>query len=124
MFSDDWRLGAVCAHQDPEVFFAKGKHLQAKTVCARCPVIDACLKDALDDEIEYGVWGGATVPERLTMLRDIHGDNYGWPRYCVNGGHLLSEGNILFTAEGTTRCRECKRERDAESYGRRRGVAA
>lgn len=41
----------------------------AKLVCADCPVRLACLQVALDNNEQYGVWGGATFDERTRMRR-------------------------------------------------------
>ena len=40
----------------------------AKAVCARCPVIDACLKHALSVREPYGVWGGMSEEERARLI--------------------------------------------------------
>ena len=42
---------------------------RAKAVCMRCPVRTECLADALDNRIEFGVWGGMTERERRALLR-------------------------------------------------------
>lgn len=42
---------------------------RAKVVCATCPVRTECLADALDNRVEYGVWGGMTERERRALLR-------------------------------------------------------
>jgi WhiB family redox-sensing transcriptional regulator len=34
-----------------------------------CPVRTECLADALDNRIEFGVWGGMTERERRSLLR-------------------------------------------------------
>ena len=51
----DWRHRAACRDEDPELFFPignTGPALQqieeAKAVCRTCPVIDTCLKWALE----------------------------------------------------------------------------
>jgi WhiB family redox-sensing transcriptional regulator len=38
-------------------------------VCKACPVRTECLSEALDNEIEWGVWGGMTERERRALLR-------------------------------------------------------
>jgi WhiB family redox-sensing transcriptional regulator len=38
-------------------------------VCGACPVRAECLAEALDNEIEWGVWGGLTERERRALLR-------------------------------------------------------
>ena len=40
----------------------------AKAVCARCPVISACLMSALGRD-EKGVWGGLSEDERSAIRR-------------------------------------------------------
>jgi WhiB family redox-sensing transcriptional regulator len=42
---------------------------RAKAVCMSCPVRTECLADALDNRIEFGVWGGMTERERRALLR-------------------------------------------------------
>ena len=61
----DWRNRAACLDEDPELFFPignTGPALQqieeAKAVCRRCPVMDTCLKWALESGQDAGVWGG------------------------------------------------------------------
>lgn len=68
--NDDWaRLGA-CRDVDPELLFVSGaQQHRAKRVCRDCPVRLECLTDALDNRIEYGVWGGLTERERRALLK-------------------------------------------------------
>ncbi|MFE7779418.1 WhiB family transcriptional regulator, partial [Streptomyces sp. NPDC057445] len=42
---------------------------RAKAVCLGCPVQTECLAEALDNRIEFGVWGGMTERERRALLR-------------------------------------------------------
>ncbi|CAB4697903.1 unannotated protein [freshwater metagenome] len=42
---------------------------KAKQLCAGCPVRTECLAEALDNQIEWGVWGGMTERERRALLR-------------------------------------------------------
>ncbi|MGH8887650.1 MAG: WhiB family transcriptional regulator [Egibacteraceae bacterium] len=42
---------------------------QAKAVCARCPVADACLDWALATGQQDGVWGCRTEDERRALRR-------------------------------------------------------
>ncbi len=72
----NWRNRAACGDEDPELFFPLGKtgpSLQqiedAKAVCARCPVIDPCLDEALGNGLDFGVWGGLSEDERRTLRR-------------------------------------------------------
>ncbi|WP_016881504.1 MULTISPECIES: WhiB family transcriptional regulator [unclassified Rhodococcus (in: high G+C Gram-positive bacteria)] len=77
-----WCLGA-----DTGMFFSptgEGRKARdrrenaAKTLCAQCPVIDACRNYALTAGETYGVWGGTTEKERRRAAaqsrkrRDVH----------------------------------------------------
>lgn len=65
-----WTARAACASQDPDEQFVQGSaQRQAREVCYHCPVRLECLVDALDNRIQYGVWGGMTERERRALLR-------------------------------------------------------
>ena len=58
------------AGDDPDSLFVQGAaQNRAKAVCLGCPVRTECLADALDNRIEFGVWGGMTERERRALLR-------------------------------------------------------
>ncbi|MCF3961154.1 WhiB family transcriptional regulator [Streptomyces fuscigenes] len=64
-----WNSRAACKDQ-PDVMFVQGaEQHRAKTVCGSCPVETECLGYALDQRIEFGVWGGMTERERRALLR-------------------------------------------------------
>ena len=71
----DWRDRAACLDVDPELFFPIGNTGpalaqidEAKAVCRTCPVVDTCLKWAIETGQDSGVWGGLT---RETPARRI-----------------------------------------------------
>jgi WhiB family redox-sensing transcriptional regulator len=71
-----WRNRAACLDEDPDLFFPIGNtgpaHLQieeAKAVCRRCEVIDACLSRAIEFGQEAGVFGGLSEDERRALKR-------------------------------------------------------
>lgn len=73
-----WSDRAACRElEDRSVFFPedfpKGLAMvvakEAKAVCARCPVTDACLDAALARPEPNGVWGGFDKDERYAMRR-------------------------------------------------------
>lgn len=67
---DDWARSAACRSQGPDALFVRGaEQNRAKRVCTGCPVRTECLAEALDNEIEWGVWGGMTERERRALLR-------------------------------------------------------
>jgi WhiB family redox-sensing transcriptional regulator len=68
--SADWNSLGNCRHGDPDRLFVTGaKQREARTVCRGCPVVKQCLAMALDNRIEFGVWGGMTERERRAMLK-------------------------------------------------------
>lgn len=71
MEASEWRLQAVCAQVDTELFFPQPLEIhkinKAKAICARCPVSAECLEDGM--AANYGIWGGLTASER-TKLRN------------------------------------------------------
>jgi WhiB family redox-sensing transcriptional regulator len=68
--SGDWRVDAKCRDLSPDQLFVRGAdQRQAKLLCIPCPVRTECLAEALDNRIEFGVWGGMTERERRALLR-------------------------------------------------------
>ncbi|MGY6019931.1 WhiB family transcriptional regulator [Streptomyces spinosirectus] len=75
-----WHERAACLGQDPELFFPVGDRGpalvqidEAKAVCRRCPVVEQCLRWALNAGQVDGIWGGTTESERrATSRRDVH----------------------------------------------------
>jgi WhiB family redox-sensing transcriptional regulator len=66
----DWPSVAACRNGDPDALFVQGAEQNvAKRICRSCPVRYECLADALDNRIEFGVWGGMTERERRALLR-------------------------------------------------------
>lgn len=72
----NWVSQAACVTEDPELFFPVGTSgpalwqiEDAKQVCRRCDVIDACLEWALSAGEHAGVWGGRSELERQALLR-------------------------------------------------------
>ena len=72
----DWRHEAACRREDPDLFFPVGtggpallQIEEAKAVCRRCPVLNECLKWALQGGLEMGVCGGLTEDERRAVKR-------------------------------------------------------
>ncbi len=75
----DWQDDAACIEvEDEDWFFPEGpgnpnaKFSKAKEVCATCNVTLECLRFAVDNKFDYGVWGGLTPEER----REINWETY------------------------------------------------
>jgi WhiB family redox-sensing transcriptional regulator len=67
--SELWREKAKCKKMGTDTFFSdtdKSSKLtirkinQAKAICGDCDVQSQCLSYSLDNNIEYGIWGGFT----------------------------------------------------------------
>lgn len=70
VWNEEWTGLARCKQSRPDELFVRGaEQHKAKVVCAACPVRAECLAEALDNGIEWGVWGGMTERERRAVLR-------------------------------------------------------
>ena len=67
----DWRDQALCAEVDVGLFFPEAGESarEAKMVCRRCEVSEACLAYALEHGEQHGVWGGLSPKERQALRR-------------------------------------------------------
>ena len=78
-----WASKAACLSVDPEEFFVEGAaQRKAATRCRPCPVIAECLADALDNRIDFGVWGGMTVRQRRLLLKQ-HPEVDSWSEFLA-----------------------------------------
>jgi WhiB family redox-sensing transcriptional regulator len=73
----EWQLRGACRGADSTLFFhpegergpaRSARETAAKAVCARCPVVEECLRQALGTREPYGVWGGTTESEREEII--------------------------------------------------------
>ncbi|MFC4330840.1 WhiB family transcriptional regulator [Streptomyces andamanensis] len=62
-------MRGACRRNAEQMFAEGAAQNGAKSVCYRCPVRMECLSYALDQRMEYGVWGGMTERERRALLR-------------------------------------------------------
>lgn len=65
----------ACESTDPELFFPptyaatfRTQIDAAKALCRRCPQQLRCLRTAVDNAEEFGIWGGTTPAERLSLI--------------------------------------------------------
>lgn len=84
-----WVTRASCRGGDPDVLFVRGAEQRgvAAAVCGRCPVKTQCLADALDNRVEFGVWGGLTERQRRALLR-ANPEIDSWARFLAEGGDV------------------------------------
>ncbi|PWG66787.1 WhiB family transcriptional regulator [Bifidobacterium callitrichidarum] len=68
-----WREQAACRNEDPELFFPlpndRGSEEKAIAICETCPVKADCLQAALNEQDQFGIWGGLTAEDRRSLLR-------------------------------------------------------
>lgn len=65
----DWPDKGACKGQEDEMFVQGADQNVAKKTCSPCPVRYECLAYALDNDCEFGVWGGMTERERRALKR-------------------------------------------------------
>ena len=66
----EWVAQARCKDIDPDELFVRGAaQRKAASICRHCPVLLQCRADALDNRVEFGVWGGMTERERRDLLK-------------------------------------------------------
>lgn len=74
----DWEQRAACKGADASLFFGpnrfepkrerEAREAIAKSICARCPVVEPCRELSLSRGEIYGVWGGLGEVERRLLL--------------------------------------------------------
>ncbi|MEY1677536.1 WhiB family transcriptional regulator [Gordonia sp. ABKF26] len=76
-----WVAQARCRAGDPDDLFVRGAaQRKAATICRHCPVQLECGADALDNRVEFGVWGGLTERQRRALLRQ-HPEVTSWSAF-------------------------------------------
>jgi WhiB family redox-sensing transcriptional regulator len=66
-----WQQHAACRGLSTDIFYpvSDDDADEAKSICAICPVREACLEFALAHREREGIWGGATERERRRLVR-------------------------------------------------------
>ncbi len=85
----EWVTMAVCRSGDPDALFVRGaEQRKAAAICRRCPVQMECRADALDNKVEFGVWGGLTERQRRAVLRkNPHVTD--WAEHLAEGREII-----------------------------------
>lgn len=141
MTSKHWRESALCAQTNPEMFFPASGYpglpdmKSAKSVCARCPVRPECLHEAMETNMEHGIWGGMTRFERVKLKRETAryqtptrqpcGTRGGYQRHKRNKESACAQcleahrkhGRELYAASGSLRRKIARRKKRRENYG-------
>lgn len=77
----NWHQMTTCIGLGLDVFYGVNEHRAmtptqlkaARGICRHCPARADCLREALVNEDQFGIWGGFTGPERIRILK-IYGD--------------------------------------------------
>jgi len=76
-----WVSQARCRGADPDELFVRGAaQRKAAVICRHCPVMAECGADALDNRVEFGVWGGMTERQRRALLKQ-HPEVVSWAEF-------------------------------------------
>ena len=79
-----WVAKARCGTADPDELFVTGAaQKRAAVICRQCAVVTECLADALDNRVEFGVWGGMTERQRRKLIRQ-HPEVESWSEHFAN----------------------------------------
>jgi WhiB family redox-sensing transcriptional regulator len=68
-WNENWAAQAACRGKSDALYVKGAEQNRAKQLCSTCHVRAECLAEALDNRIEWGVWGGMTERERRALLR-------------------------------------------------------
>jgi WhiB family transcriptional regulator, redox-sensing transcriptional regulator len=73
-----WVSKALCKETDPDALFVRGAaQRKAAVICRHCPVMQECGAEALDNKVEFGIWGGMTERQRRALLKQ-HPEIVSW----------------------------------------------
>ena len=76
-----WVSQGLCRDVDPDQLFVQGAaQRKAAAICRNCPVLQDCAADALDNKVEFGVWGGMTERQRRALHKQ-HPEVVSWSDY-------------------------------------------
>jgi WhiB family redox-sensing transcriptional regulator len=79
--SAGWVSRALCSNSDPDGLFVTGAaQRKATSICRHCPVMRECAAEALDNRVEFGVWGGMTERHRRALLKQ-HPEVVSWSNF-------------------------------------------
>ena len=87
-----WVSQALCRDGNPDDLFVRGAaQRKAAVICRHCPVVLECAADALDNRVEFGVWGGMTERQRRALLK-AHPEVTSWADFFAEQRKRRSAG--------------------------------
>ncbi|RLP08160.1 Transcription factor WhiB [Propionibacterium australiense] len=99
----EWMMQAACRGMGDDLFPEASEQQSARSICTKCPVRRECLAVALDDRIEWGIWGGMTERERRALLRERPCVKSWWDAFGLNAIKTTVPGRPDTMAGGTLR---------------------
>lgn len=120
-----WTRDALCAQIGADLWFPdKGESAAAaKAVCRGCPVVQECLKYALDNNERTGVWGAMSERDRRKLHRGVAAEELGPPPLdplkCGTTAQYKAHNR-----RGEKACESCRRANALDFSERRRRRAA
>lgn len=112
----DWADQAACRGSDLATFFPpagdRRTYLAAVAICQGCPVRLACLDYAVENRIQFGVWGGLNVDRRRKVAGNVRRPRRPMP---AHGASRYRRG---------CHCDECRDAHRAEAVRYRDAAAA
>ena len=113
----EWMEEAACRHVPPDWMFPSDsfESKRATEVCAGCPVRVTCLKYALDNDEQWGTWGGVSEAGRAEWRkarrnRDVPAETTLPERMeSCDKYHPDSPADVSVKREGGYRCRVCRK---------------
>jgi WhiB family redox-sensing transcriptional regulator len=101
MQREDWTMRAKCRGMEDALFPEASDQKRARLLCSGCPVRFECLSEALDNRIEWGIWGGMTERERRLLLRQ-RPDVTSWSAVLMpRAGQLADDKDQSLSAKRT-----------------------
>lgn len=69
--NNKWRKNALCAkYKDIDFFSEESVNIRKSlSVCKKCVVAVECLRHAIDENENYGIWGCSTQRERRKIIK-------------------------------------------------------
>lgn len=94
-----WHLEAECRDENADLFFAQHHQLWAapRAICERCPVFEACLAAAIEEDAirpdlpRQGMRGGLTPAQRAQVASQPELLSPGWTPYSFTMPAVLRE---------------------------------
>jgi WhiB family redox-sensing transcriptional regulator len=56
---------------DPEEPFGRSERAIAQGVCKRCPIVNECFANAINNREQYGVWGASVPNQRQAYWQKV-----------------------------------------------------